>query len=216
VFGTFVRLYFGLVSDFVLHISDLHTHGAQNPRTKTQVHRVPMNRSNSVILFNSVILVAFLTVFARPLWSVPPSSEKAGTKPPETLSLRGRVVWMNDALARRHGVKTVPEAAQRLLALETADGELHPLVEDIRGRAFRRDQRLRGQDLQLLVRRHAGSPMIQIIRVFALQQDRKFELDYWCDICAIAMFELKACDCCQGPIELRRVERRVLRVESQK
>ena len=32
----------------------------------------------------------------------------------------------------------------------------------------------------------------------------RLELDYWCDICAIAMYELKECECCQGPIELRR------------
>ena len=128
---------------------------------------------------------------------------KPKAKRRQTLSLRGRVVWMNEALARRHGVRTVPESAERILALETSDGQLHPLVEDIRGRAFRRDKRLRQRDVELLVRRHPDSPMIQIIRVFAVQQHGKFELDYWCEICAISMVELKVCDCCQGPIELR-------------
>ena len=46
--------------------------------------------------------------------------------------------------------------------------------------------------------------MIQVIRAYELAKGGKFELDYWCEICAIAMFELKECDCCQGPIELRR------------
>ncbi len=122
----------------------------------------------------------------------------------ELRELRGRVVWLAEALARRHGIATVPEARQRVLALETAEGELFPLVEDVRGRAFRRDERLRKIEVELLVRQHTGSPMVQVIRVFEVRPDGQYELDYWCEICAIAMFELKVCDCCQGPIELRR------------
>ena len=122
----------------------------------------------------------------------------------EVVTLRGRVVWLAEAMARRSGVKTVPEAADRVLALETAQGHLHPIVEDIRGRGFRRDERLRKMDLELSVRRYQGTPFVQVIRAFELTKERKLELDYWCDICAIAMFELKPCDCCQGEIELRR------------
>ncbi|MCA9044880.1 MAG: hypothetical protein KDA69_11205, partial [Planctomycetaceae bacterium] len=29
------------------------------------------------------------------------------------------------------------------------------------------------------------------------------EMDYWCDICSIPMYEIKECECCQGPIEFR-------------
>jgi hypothetical protein len=90
-----------------------------------------------------------------------------------------------------------------VLALEADDGRLYPLVEDIRGRAFRRDARLREERVELLARQHRGSPAIQIIRVMALRDDGKYELDYWCEICAITIYELKPCDCCQGPIELR-------------
>ena len=49
-----------------------------------------------------------------------------------------------------------------------------------------------------------AAPLAQIIRVFEVKPDGLYELDYWCEICAIAMYELKDCDCCQGPIELRR------------
>ena len=136
--------------------------------------------------------------------SEPTPKAKLPQKEPELLSLRGQVVWMHEALARRHGVKTVPEAAQRILALETSDGQLHPLVEDVRGRGFRRDERLRSTPVELLVRRHRGSPMLQVIRLFAIAKDGRYELDYWCDICAIAMFESKPCDCCQDPNVLRR------------
>jgi hypothetical protein len=121
-----------------------------------------------------------------------------------TKTIRGRVVWLAEALSRLHAVKLVPEAAERTLALETDDGQLHPLVEDIRGRAFRSDERLRKMKVELLVRQHTGSPMVQIVRVFEIAKEGKFEVDYWCEICSIAMFELKDCECCQGPIELRR------------
>ncbi len=117
--------------------------------------------------------------------------------------LRGRVVWLHEVLKRRYGIGTVPEAARRILALETPQGQLFPIVEDIRGRAFRKDPRLRKLDCELLVRQLKASSMVQIIRVYAHEKGKKFEVDYWCEICAIAMYELKPCDCCQGAIDLR-------------
>ncbi len=125
----------------------------------------------------------------------------------ELVVLRGRVIFLAEALQKRFGVTTVPEARERILALADTEGILHPLVEDTRGRGFRSDERLRNVELELWARRHKGSPLLQVIRVFAVKPDGRYELDYWCEICAIAMFELKECDCCQGPIELR--ERKV-------
>jgi hypothetical protein len=87
--------------------------------------------------------------------------------------------------------------------LESADGQIYPLAEDIRGRGFRRDKRLREIPVELLVRQYKGSPVVQVIRVFAIRDDGKYELDYWCEVCAIAQFELKPCGCCQDLIELR-------------
>ena len=118
-------------------------------------------------------------------------------------SLRGRVVWLADALKRRHGIGTVADAAEHVLALETADGHLHPIIEDVRGRAFRIDKRLRDMDVELTVRRYRDPAMIQVVRVYSHKEDGKYQLDYWCDICAIVMFELGPCDCCQEPNRLR-------------
>ncbi len=132
---------------------------------------------------------------------VPPEKPKQ-----ENIVEQGRVVWLGEALARRYGINSVPEAEKRILALETDDGRLLPLVEDVRGRAFRRDARLRAMKVELLARRFEHTPLLQIIRVVELQNGKRYEIDYWCDICAIAMYELKPCDCCQGPIELRRRE----------
>jgi hypothetical protein len=122
----------------------------------------------------------------------------------KTETIQGRVVYLAEALQRKFGVESSDDAQERILALETKDGTLVPLVEDSRGRAFRVDKRLRGMDLELTVRRYEGSPAVQVIRVCELAKDGKHEVDYWCDICSIVMFELKECECCQEPNVLRR------------
>ena len=157
------------------------------------------SRSDSPTVI-ALLLIAIFATCAR--------GEETDSQPDyQTKSLQGEVVWMADALKEQFGVRTVAEARDRLLALQTEEGELYPIIEDVRGRAFRRDERLRDRKLELLVRQYEGSPMIQLVRMYALKEDGKYELDYWCDICAIALFELKPCDCCQGPLELR--ERKV-------
>ncbi len=128
-----------------------------------------------------------------------------------TQTVRGRVVWLADALQRGFGVTTEPAAAESVVALETSDGKLWPLVPDTRGRAFAVDERLRDRPLQLLVRRYEDVPMLQVIRVFERREDGLYEIDYWCDICAIPMYILKPCECCQGETRLRetKVENRL-------
>ena len=120
-----------------------------------------------------------------------------------TETLRGRVVWLADAMHRRFGVETDPDAIQHVVALETDGGQLHPLVKDDRGRGFLLDPRLRDVDMELLVRRFPGSPFVQTIQVYTLKPEGRFLIDYWCDICSIPMYELKECECCQGPIRIR-------------
>lgn len=137
-----------------------------------------------------------------------PSKPGKLEKPPhENLSLRGRVVFLADALKRRFGIESDEDAAQQQVALETAAGQIYPLVKDARGRGFLVDPRLRDVEMELLVRRYEGSPVVQVIRVYTIKESVKYELDYWCDVCAIPMYELKPCECCQGPIRIR--ERRV-------
>ena len=151
------------------------------------------------------LIAAAFSSFSSVFADEPPPTKPVATKDAYTsATLRGKVVWMADAMARRHGVKVVPEARDRVLALETADGQLLPILEDVRGRAFRGDARLMGIDLELLVRQHRGSPMLQVIGVSAIEKGDKFEIDYWCEVCSIAMYELKPCECCQGETELRR------------
>jgi len=135
-----------------------------------------------------------------------PGADKAAKSKPAakhvTQTLRGKVVWVSEALARKHGIRLDADA-ESLAALETADGELVPLMKEDRGRGFWKDGRLRDVEMELVVRRYEGVPLVQVIRVYRLRGGKKFELDYWCDVCAIQMFELKDCECCQGPTRIR-------------
>ena len=160
-----------------------------------------------------LIIVAFLaagSTRAAPKTESPgkpatPSDGKSARRY-TTETVRGKVMWVEDALAAI-GVTTDPAAAQTSVALSTPQGTVTPLVPDVRGHAFAVDERLRNIDVELLVRKYEGVPLVQVIRVFKRKPDGLYEIDYWCDICAIPMFTLKPCECCQGDTRLR--ERRV-------
>ena len=118
-------------------------------------------------------------------------------------TLHGRLVWLGEALERLFKIESDADAAEAAIVLETTDGRLVPLVKDFRSRGFWLDPRLRGIDVEMDVRRFEKLPAVQVVRWYAIREGRKYELDYWCDICAIPMYELKTCDCCQGEIRLR-------------
>ena len=138
----------------------------------------------------------------------------------------GKVVMLREALKRR-GVKSTAEF-DKLVVLETPAGELIPIVPDWRGRAFYQDKRLRDRQVQLVGYRRPGVPYLQVLMVFTLDQPKtgsktgrktagkttrkkpgpqrklvRRYFDYWCDICSIPMYEIKRCECCQGPIRMR-------------
>ncbi len=132
-----------------------------------------------------------------------PTQPAAEANDYETVTLRGQVVWLAEALERRFGIQADDDAREAVVALETESGQLYPIVKDARGRGFHKDERIRNIDMALRVRKFKGSPVVQVIRVYTIHDGEVFEFDYWCDICSIPMFELKECECCQGPIRIR-------------
>ena len=111
---------------------------------------------------------------------------------------------MADALKSEFGISTVPEADKSVLAVHTKDGQLVPIVENLRGRAFRKDERLRGKEMEILARRYERQPLIQVLRIYQLDDGERYEVDYWCDVCAIVMYEKGPCSCCQDDNRLRK------------
>jgi len=114
----------------------------------------------------------------------------------------GRVVLAQEALKRR-GIKVAEEMKSQAV-LETQTGSLIAIAADWRGRALYQDKRLRNRKVELVGYRRPGIPYLQVLVIFVIdQKGRRQEMDYWCDICAIPMYEIKACECCQGDIQLR-------------
>lgn len=130
------------------------------------------------------------------------SAAAAGENEPEKQIFRGQVVLLRDALKAR-GIASYEEMKDQVV-LETPNGELIPIVADWRGRAFFQDERLRNRKVELLGHRKPGVPYLQVLVIYTFDESgRRQHTDYWCDICAIPMYEIKPCDCCQGKIELR-------------
>ena len=118
--------------------------------------------------------------------------------------LTGRVVWQAAALEAEFGISSVPEVSENTLALLSEDGRLIPLVENSRGRAFRKDERLRNTPLEILARVYEKQPFAQVLRIYEVVNGERFEVDYWCDVCAIVMYETGPCACCQDDNRLRK------------
>lgn len=116
----------------------------------------------------------------------------------------GKIVWLADAVGDQYQLRVEDNARHHVLALKTDDGQILPVIEDARGGAFRVDQRIRDTPLQLTVRRYPGLAAVQVIQIRERREGRLFELDYWCDICAITMVSSGPCACCQQENELRR------------
>ena len=120
----------------------------------------------------------------------------------EKCLFRGRVVMLADAL-KKHEIR-VSEEMQTHVVLQTADGDLIPILADWRGRALYQDKRLRDREVELVAFRRPSIPYLQVLMIFTFddQGERQYT-DYWCDVCSIPMYEIKPCECCQGEIRLR-------------
>ena len=123
-------------------------------------------------------------------------------KTPAPQLFRGQVVFLKAALAKRD-IETAEETAGHVV-LEAESGELIPILADWRGRAFYQDEELRDRKVELIGFRHAGVPYLNVIGVYSFdEQGQRMYTDYWCDICSIPMYEIQACECCQGSVRLR-------------
>ena len=104
----------------------------------------------------------------------------------------GTVMLLQDALKKRD--------IKLQAVLETKSGELIPIAADWRGRAFFQDRKLRDRPVEIVGYRRPGVPYLQALVVYFFnRKGEREEFDYWCDICAIPMYEIKDCECCQGP-----------------
>ena len=111
---------------------------------------------------------------------------------------------MAEALQSEFGISTVPEVAESSLAILTTDGAA---VAD------RREPSRPGiPQGQAASRDGSGNPGTTVpaatadsdLRLYQVEGDERYEVDYWCDVCAIVMFETGPCSCCQDDNRLRK------------
>lgn len=136
------------------------------------------------------------------LFAAEPKSNSDKSKEPQREIFSGKVVLAQEALKKR-GIKVADEMKSQAV-LELESGELLPIAADWRGRAFYQDEQLRNRKVELVGYRRPGIPYLQVLNVFTFNdKNERQDTDYWCDICSIPMYEIKECECCQGPIRLR-------------
>jgi len=138
------------------------------------------------------------------------AEEPARQVSPRIEVLRGKVVSLNERLARQ-GIRLDPDAGLQL-AFESTEGKALPLVRDAASLMFYRDARLLDRPLEVRARVVPNTGLLQLLEVFGLKDEQRFEIYYWCEVCAIKRFTLEktgVCECCGGAMELR--ERKVER-----
>jgi hypothetical protein len=156
---------------------------------------MPVNRRDLLTTFTAGLLAPNLAAAEEPA-ATPQTAE------PERALFSGRVIRLADALRQREIRFT--EEMESHVVLESAAGDLTPILADWRGRAFYQDERLRDRQMHLVGLKRPGLPYLQVLMVFAVDEDGRHEyVDYWCDVCSIPMYEIKPCECCQGETRLR-------------
>jgi hypothetical protein len=131
----------------------------------------------------------------------PPPESRGSLEPPKEL-FAGQVVYLEEAL-RKRGIESYEETGKHVV-LQTDAGDLIPILADWRGRAFYQDERLRNRKVELIGFRRPGLPYLNVIAVYTFdEQGERMYTDYWCDVCAIPMYQIQPCECCQAEIRLR-------------
>jgi hypothetical protein len=130
------------------------------------------------------------------------ASSVAGPESP-ILELDAEGVYWGPAVKEKLSRELLDDAMDDVVALRTSDGRLYPVLPTESGLFFYRDERVRARPMRVRGRWHAGLSMFEVIDRYSLLDGKPNEIYYWCEICAIQMYHLKDCDCCQGPIELR-------------
>ena len=83
------------------------------------------------------------------------------------------------------------------------DGTITSILADETSRALFVDKRLRDRNAQIVGRRYAGLPYLQVITIQVEDEGRLRTPEYFCDVCTISVGYPQICPCCQGPMEFR-------------
>lgn len=137
-------------------------------------------------IFLGLLVAAFFT-----------PSALAGPDPAREVTVRGRIVCVDEA---RKEIPCPP--ANPRFALRTNRGEhYYFLSQDPKSKMFI-DPRVRSRELEVKAWERADRE-VEIIKVFSIQEGRRFDLHYFCETCNIRAYAGGPCWCCQEDFELR-------------
>ncbi len=123
---------------------------------------------------------------------------------PETVTLRGKVLTLTEALeARGLDLAPDPEPSNKQVVILGDDGTITPLLSDETSRALFVDERLRNRKAEIVGRRYPRLPYLQVVTIQVESEGRLRTPEYFCDVCTISVGYPQICPCCQGPMEFR-------------
>ena len=99
-----------------------------------------------------------------------------------TLSLRGRVACLTEALQKDYQLSPDCDKRGHVYALQTVDGKFYPFLPLDTAAAVWMDERYRTRDLQLTVRLFPQANFIEVIKFQSWVGGRLYNLDYYCEI----------------------------------
>ena len=107
------------------------------------------------------------------------------------------------ALGAGPGLEADAEPIAKQVVLLSQDGTITPLLSDETSRALFMDERLRNRNGQIVARRFAGVPYLQVVTIQVESEGRLRTPEYFCDVCTISVRYPQICPCCQGHMELQ-------------
>ena len=121
----------------------------------------------------------------------------AGEAPDTPLTLRGRVICMEEA-------DGVSEDHMHRYSFKTEQGRVRPLYRSITSEALFVDTRLHEHLLEV-VGRLREDRLLEVYQIRSIHDGVVHEVYYWCDVCAIRSTAPGPCWCCYLPFELKEI-----------
>lgn len=126
----------------------------------------------------------------------------AQDSPARASSLEGVVRSMAE-IAKDRKISSDSEPLAGLMALETKEGRVIPILSDEGGRMFYLDSAMRGKQVRLKLIERPDFPVAEVTQSEVMHEGRWRVPQYYCDVCTIAVRYPQVCLCCQGPMEFR-------------
>ena len=121
-----------------------------------------------------------------------------------SVTVRGKVLMLGEAIkARGLDLAPDPDPIAKQVVILGKDGTITPLRSDETSRALFMDARLRNRDAQIVGRRFAGVPYLQVVTIEVESEGRLRTPEYFCEVCTISVRYPQICPCCQGAMELQ-------------